>query len=93
MSHMSNKDIEKRNARENESGVAEPEWCVNCQKDYYTGYNANFCSKECLNEWDRKMDRWRKDLLIEDLIIEEMEEWRHLENLKKSSPPLVTRRE
>ena len=91
MSHMKNKSIDERNAMANESGVAEPEWCVNCQKEYYTGYNANFCCRECLDEWDNKMERWRTDLLIEDLIFEELDEWRHLQNLKKSSLPLAVK--
>ena len=62
MSHMSQKDINERN----QSPRYQPNWCVNCKKGIPD--EMQFCSDECVAEWDKKMEAWRRDLQIENLI-------------------------
>ena len=67
MSHMSNKDLEEHN----EAMKDRPNWCVNCKTNIPD--DEQFCSDTCLDEWDRKMERWRQDLKIENLIHDPLE--------------------
>ena len=65
MSFMSNKNVDEKN--EVDEALAErPNWCVNCKTNIPD--DEQFCSDTCLDEWDRKMERWRQDLEIENLI-------------------------
>jgi hypothetical protein len=64
MSKMSMKDIDEIE----EALRLEPNWCLNCRKD--TPDHVHLCSKECAEDWDRKMNKWCRDLQIENLIHE-----------------------
>ena len=63
MSHMSNKDLEERNAGHQEEVEYAENWCRECGMPYWIGTEDGFCCEDCkeLYEYDEEMEAYRKE--------------------------------